>query len=281
MSETIIRPAVPASGRVTPASFPFYTTGEDNLRIVSFNAAGGVRLKLNARVVGNDQKASPQVWDHTPNTDRSAAMNDFALSGLTLLNLSVFASAGAPRIGQTFVIVQLIRGVGAAAIVLGTILQGYVTTTQAVAWPGSPIETSIEGGGVLRAITGTQPAAGGEIAETVPTGARWELLSFRAALTTNAAAGVRSPIVAFDNGTTNYSRAPNPGTTGPGSANDYYWAQGVNGAVLIDGQTRLGTLPASPLLLAGFLLKTSTQFMAAGDQWTAPILLVREWLEVG
>lgn len=178
MTETIIRPSAPASGRVTPASFPFYTTGEDNLRVTSWNAAAGVKLKINGRTIDAAGKATPNSWDHTPNTDRSAATSDIVLSGSTVLNLTVFVNAGSPQIGQTFVKVELIRGIGAAAIVLGTLLQGYATAAQALGFPGSPLQSSLDGGGYFRTIVGTTPGAGSAITETCPAGARWEMRCF-------------------------------------------------------------------------------------------------------
>jgi hypothetical protein len=72
VTEQIIRPGAPASGRVTPASFPFYTTGEDNLRITSWNSATGVALKDERPLIDAAGRAIPDSWDHTPNTDRSA-----------------------------------------------------------------------------------------------------------------------------------------------------------------------------------------------------------------
>src|SRR5204863_2582589 len=95
--------------------------------------------------------------DHVPNTDRSVKTSDHPLGVGQLLNLTVFASAGAPLIGQTYVKVQLIRGVGAAAIVLGTLLGGYVTAVHALGFPGSPIENSLTATPAIRYITGTNP----------------------------------------------------------------------------------------------------------------------------
>lgn len=175
MPELVIRPAAPASGRITPASFPFYTSGEDNLRITSWNSAAGVKLKINGRLLDGAGRPSADSWDHTPNTDRSARSTDLPLSGTTLLNITVFASAGTPQMGQTLVKVELIRGIGTAALVLGTILFGAVTATQAIGFPGSAIQTSLDVGGYYRTITGSAPGGGQPILETVPTGARWEL----------------------------------------------------------------------------------------------------------
>lgn len=156
----VASPVSSAAGRVIASPFQFYTTGEDNLRIVSSNSLAGVSLRVEARFIDPAGTISAQSWDHVPNSDRTPRTTDYRLGVGALLNLTVYASSGAPRIGQTFVMVQLIRGDAPAAIVLGTMLQGYVTAVQHLAWPGSPIQSSIEGGGYPRAIVGTTPAAG-------------------------------------------------------------------------------------------------------------------------
>jgi hypothetical protein len=75
-----------------------------------------------------------------------------------------------------------------------------------LAFPGVPIASPLDGGGALRSIAGTTPGAGAEISETVPTGARWELLAFQATFVTSAAAANRVPQLTLDDGTTVYFR---------------------------------------------------------------------------
>src|SRR4051812_32014952 len=116
------------------------------------------------------------------------------------MNITAFASAGTPIIGQTFVRVQLIRGLSGATLPIATLLQGYVTSRQDLAYPGSPIRMSTEDAFPVRIITGTDPAAGVEIVETVPDGAVWELVSVTARLVTSAAAAVRFPMLQLDHG---------------------------------------------------------------------------------
>jgi hypothetical protein len=282
VAEQILRPtSVPVSGRVTPASFPFYTTGEDALRMVSYNAAAGVRLKLNVRLLDASGKATPDSWDHIANTDRSAKTDDFPLSGQTLLNMTVFAAAGAPLMGQTFVIVQLIRGIGASAIVLGTILQGYVTVTQAQGWPGSPVQTSLESGGYYRRIIGTVPLAGVDLAEVCPTGARWELLEVFLSLQNSAA--VANRIVALglwrNNSMSFLQPCDTPATASQNSS--YFASSAPKQPAVFDGFTHRNALPLPPttILHAGDSFLTNTVGLQAGDQFNNPYYFVREWLE--
>lgn len=269
------------SGRILPAVFPFYTTGEDNLRIVSFNSAAGVKLRMVARLLGRDGRPTPSGWDHTPNTDRSSKSNDFPLSGQTLLNVHVTASAGTPLIGQCYVIVQLIRGLGAAAIVVGTVLAGSVTATQSLGFPGSPLQAAVEGIGFLREVTGTVPGAGAEILETVPTGARWQVLSFRFTLTTSGTVANRKVNfrITLANASVGYVSA-NPNLLTAGLVGDYSVAPNIG--YQNDAPLSLFTIPMpqDTTLLAGAKLGTTTSALQVGDQFIAPRYLVREWLDV-
>lgn len=279
MTETIIRPGAAASGRVTPASFPFYTTGEDNLRITSYNSAAGVSLKINGRLIDNAGKANADSWDHTPNTDRSAKTTDITLSGSTLLNMTVFAGAGSPKIGQTFVIVQLIRGTGVAALVLGTILQGYVTSVQAIGWPGSPIQSSIEGGGITRFIQGTNPGPGVQILETVPAGARWELLTIGAQFATSATPATRRPRIGIISGGVHLIDNYHIGTMGASSSFGFAWAQGMALTVAFAAASAYSGLVQSMPMGSGDTFGIDAENFQPGDDWGAPAYYVREWLE--
>lgn len=281
MTETIIRPGAAASGRVTPASFPFFTTGEDNLRVTSYNSAPGVSLKINGRLLDTAGRANADSWDHTPNTDRSAKSTDLTLSGSTLLNLTVFSAAGTPLQGQTYVIVSLIRGIGAGAIVLGTIVQGYVTSNQALGFPGSALQQSTEGSGSVRTIVATVPAAGAEVAETVPAGARWELLLFSARFAPQVTVGInRMPMLYAQLGGQNLFFVPIARTVDAPNVLSCNWSSGLGlQANTLSVFTATG-LPVSIPLLAGTVLATLTDGMQPADTYTSANYTVREWLEV-
>jgi hypothetical protein len=275
------QPPVVFGGRLLPSPAQFYVTGEDRLRIVAVNSLAGVVIAVHARRADLQGRTVPDKWTHTPNSDRTVTRDDFDLGQGSLLNVTVFAGSGSPRIGQTFVIVQLVRGMGAAAIVLGTLLAGYITGTQARGFPGSPIEDSIGGGGVTRFIQGTTPAAGVDIAETVPTGARWELLSFRASLTTAAGGANRIPNLLMASPGFSYFIGPQSGNVGPSNLQNFVWAPGLNVDTLTSTSAAIGGAPIGVELLAGHTINTLTAGLQAGDQYAAPLYVVREHLEVG
>lgn len=276
----VAQPFPTAGSRVIASPFQFWSTGEDNLRVVSVNALAGVTLKIQGRFIDAAGVIGAASWDHTPASDRTVRSSEFPLGVGAVLNLVVYAGGATPKIGQTFVIVQLIRGTGAAAIVLGTLLQGYVTSTQALAWPGSPLENSVAGEPTVRHIVGTTPAAGVELSETVPTGARWEVLTFRVALATSATVATRRAFLTIAHAGVG-SMQYNPAGTQAASQNfSYEWA--ANMPVLYDGGNGICNqpLPARLMLQGGDSVHTVTTSLQAGDQFNSIWYSVREWLEV-
>jgi hypothetical protein len=273
-------PFAAAGGRVISSPFQFVTTGEDNLRVTCANTVAGARIAIQGRRLNDKGTIEAFGFDLVPTADRTLTTRDYPLGAGAILNLTVYASAGAPRIGQTFVQAKLIRGFGGATIVLGTLLAGYVTSLQELAWPGSPIESSIAGGGYPRVIVGTQPAAGAEIIETVPTGARWQLLGLRTRLTASAAVTIRYPALALDDGFSNYAVAPIPGGVATSQSVPLAWHPGTAFETQIAGAWLVAGLPTDSTLLAGYRILFVTQNLLAGDQYDQPRFLVREWLEV-
>ena len=262
-----------------------YLTGEDGLRLIALNAHTGVTLLMRGRFlpVPTLRDPVPRVspFEHTltPATDRTASTISPMLGEGWLLDVSVVASAGSPNFGRTFVVVSVARGNGAAAIVTSTLAQGYVTGTQRIAWPGSPMFSAVDGGGAIRSIAGATPGAGAEISETVPTGARWELLSFLAHLLTAVAVANRDIVLTADDGATVYMRANAPVVVPASTNQDFCWGPASS---LFPGAVRnvqtIGT-PGGLKLLGGHRLRTATAAIQAADQWSAVQYLVREWIE--
>lgn len=269
-----------AGGRILPSPNQFYLTGEDRLRVMSVNALAGVAIKIQFRTANFAGDTVPHSEDHTPASDRSLRREDFAIGSGSLLNVTVFCRAGAPQIGQTFVIVQLIRGSGAAAIVLGTILAGYITATQALGFPGSPILSSIDAGYAVRTINGTQPGFQAEINEVVPTGARWELLALSTLLTTDINAGNRQPVLMFIAPAGMIAISCTTGAVPTLSGMNISWSVGVPPLQPAGLNTIQAPMPTGIQLLAGQSFRTYTLNLLTADRYSAPVFTVREWLEV-
>jgi len=256
-----------------------FITGEDRLRVTSFNATAGVTLAIEGRalVAGHGLRAFAER--HVPATDRTATSTSFSIGEGWLLDVQIRASAGAPRRGSCFVLVELVRGgEGGAAAPLGVLVQGYVTDTQRRGWPLSPLELSTEGPGVLRSVTGTDPAANVEITETVPTNARWLLHAIRFTLTTDATVANREVSLTFDDGALVFARVPSRVTHAASLAIAYSAYRDAALEAVAQDTERSIRLPWL-MLQGGHRVSTVTTNRQAGDNFSAPQLLVEEWIE--
>jgi hypothetical protein len=267
------------SGPLSAFAATTFFNPSQNLRIRSWNAATGVIVTVAGLSVGDDNIVRPFVYTHTPNTDRSAKSEIFVLQACGLLSCQVFASLGTPVRGQTFVRVELVQGREGAVQSLATLIQGYLTANLTRSYPGSPVEDALTGPGVLRSVAGTDPAAGIECSDTVPTGARWRLVNARFTLVTSATVVNRFVSIVLDDGVTTFYQAPDNtahvnGVTVSHSFGDALGAFGTTAVAY------LGPLPRAPMLLAGWRIRTTTQGLDAGDNYAAPQYLVEEWLEV-
>jgi hypothetical protein len=266
-------------GQIVPSPNQFYLTGEDNLRVVSANAVVGVRIKIACRTANPQGATVAQGFDHVPASDRSRRTEDFSIGAGSLLNVTAYVSVGTPPMGLTYIIVQIVRGVGAAAVVLGTVLAGYITSSQALGFPGSPIQSSIEGDGAVRVITGTVPAMSVGAVEIVPTGARWELYSCVVNLVSDVSVQARWIYLGIWTAAGRVAISPQLKSQGGSTTLSFYWGQGlVPRDVTILGLS-ISDFVRSLKLQAGDYFTIDWTGHGANDQLTAPIFTVREWLE--
>jgi len=141
------------------------------------------------------------------------------------------------------------------------------------------LKSSVEGPGCIRAITGTDPAAGSEICETVPTNARWRLLGIRFSLTTSSAVADRLVQLVIDDGTTPILWGdffPDVQTAG----NIWTYQASLGG---VEHGNRSGiqrlALVNDLILPQGWRIRTSTANLQIDDDFAAPELIVEEWIE--
>jgi len=265
--------------RLLVSPFQFGVRGEDNLRIVSRGAAPSVVLFIVGRFLERAGVIVPFQHRHVPSSNRTQVTTDFSLGEGFILNLVIGVTSGTPALGELFVQAHIIRGISGATVRLGTMLQGYCAVARDLAWPGSPLEAPGEGPAKIRAVSGTDPAAGVEITETVPTGARWQLLSLLADLTTGVAPGLRRPDLIIDDGSIAMYRSPQPLTQDASLTKEYCWAQGMALAAAIGINVGVAGLANLPQLSAGFRFRTFTDNLAVADNWTNPVMHLLEWVE--
>lgn len=255
-----------------------YVTGDDHLLLTVSNSLAGVAVALSGRQLHKSGDVVPFSEPHTPASDRSATTRVARLARGWLQHLTVTVTTGAPIGGQTFARVDLVRGEGAGRIVLATLAAGYVTARNGLAWPGSALRSSIEGAGALRSITGADPAAGAEVSETVPTGARWALRALRVTLVTDATVANREVALTFDDGVTVYAEYPSSVNQTATQSRAYTASPaGVRGGAATSLAIMIATAPI--VALSGHRIRTLTTGLAGGDNFGAPQLDVEEWIE--
>jgi hypothetical protein len=272
--------AAPSPAVLALGGAAFYIRNEDALLLTVFNAASGVTVAITGRMLPLGA-TTPEPFKRTltPTTDRVASTVLVTLGDGWLLNAQVIVSAGSPFVAQTFARLSIVHGLGSVAEELCTLCAGDVTAKMPLAYPGSPVANSLASAGALRAIAGTQPAAGAEVSETVPTGARWLLLAAELDLVTNGNAANRVPQLTIDDGTTVYARVSgNQNETASKTWRNSF----VQGGQQIADVTRfIITTPIGDGLMlgAGHRIRTVTSAIDAGDQYGVPQLLVKEWIE--
>jgi hypothetical protein len=270
--------ALPAATVVAGA--PLYLTGEETIKLTVMNAASGVTVKVTGRFQAlGDARPRPFAQTLVPATDRTVSSVVFSVGEGWLLGVQVIVSGGAPLTGQTFAILSLTRGLTSVAEDVMTLAAGAVTARQRIAWPFGAIVNSLDGAGALRSITGTTPAAGAEISETVPTGARWELIAFMATLTCSGTVANRIPLLLLDDGTNVYARGIVNDTQTAGQVHSHGWAQGYSTMAGSSNAVTANSLPVNNRLGSGHRIRTLVTTLQAGDQWSAVQYLVREWIE--
>jgi len=279
-TEKVILPLPPPiQGVLAAGPYNFQFTGEDNLRLTVWNSLTGCRVKCCYRTAPTSSTTQANHQELTPTNARDATTKEFAVGTGYLLNVSIFPSAGAPTFGQTFVKLQVIRGLGANALVLGTVLQGYVTANQDLGWPGSPIVSSLDGNPTPRVVNGTDPVAGAEFGDFVPQGATWEVLFIRAVFVASAVVGPRSPFLKMSlSGGTLMNIEPQYNILA-NQVSTVFWAQGLNASGVGNLFVQNITLPAKPILRSGSDMQSQTAGIDVGDDWSSVVYNVREWLE--
>lgn len=176
------------------------------------------------------------------------------------------------EIGTTEVLRGQMYGTLAVTWRFMPIARGYLYDGHAVVL-GENVETGPTGGqGFIRSITGTNPAAGVEISETVPTDLSWRLIALDVVIVAGSAAF--NPQFVITDGTTEKWRSSL--ITVAGSATERMILAQVG--TRLEAATSILSLPAGMILRPGYVIETTG--ISADDDYAAPELLVEQWLEI-
>jgi hypothetical protein len=282
-TERITPGAAPvAIGRgLVASSFQFYLSGRESLRVTTINRSVDVTVNL--------------VWRTWSEADRSIQINrdsmtalgsgassvaEFGLAEGALINLRISTPTTPPRYGHMFVRVQLIQGSGAAAEIVGTILQGYLSSQNDLAWPGSPIQSMHDSKGIILDASWSQLAGPLRLEQTVPSGVRWRIIS---ALFGYTCGGVAGPRTCFLRIITSLGvqqfLAFNIFSIDAGNTIFYSVGATVNQGDITNSGCVYMPLPADLELGAGSIIQVTVITDHPGDFFQIHGLFVREWLD--
>ena len=262
-----------------PPPGALYVSPEDIVGLEVATSVAGLTLELRGRQLLPNGQLTTFVETVAPTSDRLSNGFVFRIGESFLLNCTLNPVQNA-RQGACYARISLRRGTTPGLGVVHAVLaQGYVTTFRYLSWPPGVHELPADGAGFLRMITGTDPAAGIEISETVPTNARWLLRSVLFTLVTSAAAANRRVYLSLTDGTTEFFTLPSQDLQVASETQDYSWGArlGYERTAPVAGGINLG-IPLVPLG-EGYVIRTVTGALQAGDNYGAPRLLVEEWIE--
>lgn len=276
------QPAIGAGGRVIAAPFQFVTNDDESLFVRSACSVAGVTVAVQGRRYDQDGQIIPFRFVHEPNSDRSIKSDVFAFGKGAVLNLSALALVGTLAPGQCYLLVQLLKGSVGAGTLVGTLLAGYVSQRGSLGYPGSVLVDTLEGAGTLRLVSGTTPAAGAQVSETVPTFARWELLDFSVAFNSDATAINRFVALNIQRSGSLIGSIQHVTAHGQNTLRSYSWFPGLPYVVDTDfgglGRKTMG-LPHPLWLSGGDSVVVTATGLQAGDTFASVRYAVREWIE--
>lgn len=255
-----------------------YIRPEDNVTVNCTTQIAGVILVLVARLLRMDGTIVPYVQTVIQPSGFGSFSNTVKLIEGFLLSLAIINTGTTAKRGQCYVTVNLTRdGVGPTQpsfVLAARYVEGLTTVT----WPYPNLQGPSEGPGFMRLITGSTPAAGAEINETVPVNMLWRLVALRTIYTASAAVVTRLPCLQLTQpgGIPGIYPIQTAITASQGA--DITWA--ADAPLRDTGLARqMAFTPATFILRPGGAIQTSTASLSVADQYSAPVYLVEEWME--
>lgn len=256
-----------------------YISPEDTLYLVCWSSVA-VTLTANMRILPPDGPINIGLLQFAVSAARSPqvftlpAGEGFVLGAV----LQAFTTNNLRR-GQTYCVLMFLRGsITGSGQYTQVLCAGYPTAQTPLFYPLGRVGDSFAGRGNIRSITGTQPALGADISETVPAGAVWQLNSFRIILVTAVTVANRNLVMTIDDGVNVLIEIVDELVATANGSFFYDYACGMPAASLL-GTRAYFPLPFPFTLAAGYRIRTVTNGIQAGDQLLAPQYQVEEWIQ--
>ena len=134
--------------------------------------------------------------------------------------------------------------------------------------------------GILVSVAGTNPAAGADWSQTVTANKRWRIQSIRFQLVTDATVATRTVRILFTDGTNTFFLLPAVDVQIASLTYNYECVvDGYQRALHVPGvgaPSAFIPIPNNLWLTGGYVMRTSTINLQAGDDFGAPRFLVEE-----
>lgn len=261
--------------------FQFIFSGEDGLRLFVSNVVPNLTVRVSARwLESGSQEVQALTYDYAVNATGEDNFFHIPLGRGVLLNVVVLPLTQIVARGQCYVRIDVERGQN-AHVLIGTLLAGYIDSSGGRAWPGSPLESSVEGPGYVHRVAGAVPAAGADAFVTMPVLSRWKVRSAQGVLVASAAVVTRYALlfVTQDSDFACMSVSNRPTVAGEGIR--HIFGAGGSVADTMNVSIGLGPLPADLTLqtkaAASSILTLALKNADPADQLTALHVLVEEW----
>ncbi len=280
-SEIITQPPHVSFGvdKVPPPA-PAYVAPSAQLFFQAFSIVGSVQVTyaVMARLLRFDGQVIPFEKEFLFVNGNGSALIPLAEGFLLQVSVRLISGFILSGPGETYCILN-IRQTAGPTFVDQPLIADYVTPTYNPSWPTGRFAQPQQDRGSIRAGAGGDPAAGAEISVTVPTGARWRLISFTANLITSGVVVNRRVALVHDDGVNVYARAFCAANILASSNVFFTWADSYPVFANFDNQ-QMSALPGQDMLIGGFRIRTLTLGLDAGDNWGPPQFLVEEWVDI-
>lgn len=195
-TERVFRATGPAGGvgRLLPAATHYSLSGVEALCLTFWSLTTAVTLEVTGRTYRESDGAIIPFRETVPVTSNLATGTTtvYPLIAGALLNVRIGLVEEGVAPDLIFARLQLENGLGDAAIVIATLLQGFVSSSTDLAWPGSPIESPRSREGFITNAGWSVNNLTGVASQIVTSRMKWRLLGGRVDLTTNATVANRT-----------------------------------------------------------------------------------------
>lgn len=254
-----------------------YVTRQDNLLVTAYNTLAGLDVTLRTRTLSPNGEITPGEFTFTPTADRTFQVMRPDLSVGWLLSVLAIPSLATLKQGACYVTIGLQRNVPGQFDAFEILAQGYLTSSNFIAWPKADSRTPTEGAGRLFSESIANPGANTNFSYTVPANTRQKIHNLYFTFTEVGGVNATPLLWILPNGA-QYGYYLFTTVVVNAATHTYTYAISTNTWVYNAGLYSVCWLP-DVVLPAGAVIQSSVSGMGGGDNFTNILLFIEEWLE--